>query len=306
MNRRVCTVIAALAMLAGCATTTTYHQSRSNIFSPEDISTLVLDLGIDADKIYLVDTVPDSAERLGLAGSVQAAAASSAQSTPLSPGTSTGEAMAGSAIGMVIGVQLVKLSQDYKEQSAANSKVLPILGILPKAQLAETMRTTLLQQANAQQAITFLNSSDTPRNTLLAEPELRFNSDLSRIEVKLNATIRDGISRDLLYQNTFEYWSRPISSQNNCEENCSLWAAENARLLNQYLQEGCAELVDMLLHDLGSTLRPEPTAATPQKTHKITCDRGTVFMRGSTVKVGPDRVWLKDLRGNLRSIYGSL
>lgn len=305
MRDRFIACLVVLMFLAGCTTANTYYQSKSTFVGPQTVAKLALNLAIDEDKIYQVDTRPNAAERLNMASAANTAAQNSFQTTPLPPGTSTGQAMAGAAVGMVIGLQIVKMSQDAQEQAAANKKALPIQEFLPRDRMAELIKGDILNQVKAQDSITFLKASAEPLNTLLAEPELRFNFDLSRIEVKLNATIKDGNSQEPLYQNSFEYWSKAIGGPNDCLGNCSLWTADNASLLNQDIEEGCKEIVAMLLYDLAATSRPEQKETGAEKTYKFSDKRGTIFMRGKLVKSETDRAWLKDLRGNLRSIPGT-
>lgn len=183
MKTKLIALWVCITFLGGCATTSDYYQAQANNVRPEDVSTLFLNLSIDENKIYLVDTTPDSAERLFLAQSGTLAARNNIQTTQLPANVSAGEAAAGAAIGVVIGMQIVKMSQDAKEQSDANKKVEPIAQIIPKNHLVEMLTTKLRNEAMAQKTIAFLESSSegqkyATQNTLLAEPELHFNFDL--------------------------------------------------------------------------------------------------------------------------------
>ena len=306
MKSKLLTILVFVTFLVGCTTKSTYYQSQSNLVHFRDISTLVLDLEFDEDKIYLVDHIPDPSERLAVNAAAMNAASESLQSTSLPANTSSGAAAAGAAAGMVIGSVLVNMHQDAKEQDVANDKAAPIQQLLSKELMAEMLRTIILNEANSQSTIEFIESTSSTENILLAEPELHFNFDLSRIEVKLNATVKDGLTRKTLYRNSFEYWSRPIGTVNNCDVNCALWIEEDASLLTTYLEEGCVEVMAMMMYDIEASLLQEQSKAAPQKTLKISSDRSTVYFRGSPVKLGDGRVWVKDLRGNMRSINGVL
>jgi hypothetical protein len=306
MKSKLVSMLVCIALLSGCVTKSAYYQSQTHFGNFEDVSTLVLRLETDQEKICLVDSRPDPSERLAAGQAASVAAVSSIQSTPLPPDASPGAAAAGAAIGMVIGMQIIKVSQDAKEQSAANKKAEPILEHFTKDRLADMLNSNILKEAKTQGKITLVESSSAALNSLLVEPELHFNSDLSRIEIKLNATIQDGKSQEVLYRNTFEYWSKPTGIVNECDQNCALWTAEKGHLLTAYLAEGSQEVMAMLLYDIEASIQQDQSAAQPQRTHRITSDRGTVFLRGTAVKVGEGRVWVKDLRGNIRSIYGQL
>jgi hypothetical protein len=263
------------------------------------------------NKTYLVDTHPDSTERLASAQAASVAAGSSLLTTPLPPGTSPGEAVVGVAVGMIIGMQIVKSFEDSKAQAEANQRTAPIEQYFPRHAVVDMMSTYIMDAANAQTNIDSVHLSmadpkfETVR-TLFAEPELHFNVDLSRLEIKLNAGIKDLASQKMLYQNSFEYWSKPIGSTNQCEENCTIWTRDDGKMLTFYLKEGCEEIISMLLYDLETLASQGQITSSPQMTHHIISERGTVFLRSSLVREAEDRVWLKDLRGNLRSIYGRL
>lgn len=297
--------------LVGCAPKSTYYQSHAEVGNPLAFRTMALHLDLEENDIFIVDTQMDPMERLRSAEAVSMAAANSLAGTSLPQNVSVTEAVAGAAVGTVIGIYIVKAFNESSEKDAANKKAESIERQFSKQAVAGMMRSYIEEAAKAQTFIDFvpLSSADVKfgRACILdVQPELHFNVDLSRLEVKLNASVRDDASRDVLYQNSFEYWSKPIGSFNQCEANCALWLEDAGELLEFYLREGCEESVAMLLYDLQQIAGKKQPVALPMKTHHVTSERSTVFLRSSLVKEMANRVWLKDLRGNVRSIFGRL
>lgn len=309
--KQMLTIVCCGILLVGCAPKNTYYQSHAQVANPLAFSTMALHLELEENDIYIVDTQIDPMERLRSAETASMTAVGSLAGTSLPQNVSGTEAVAGAAVGMVIGMFIVKAFNESSDKDRANKKAESIEHQFSKQAVAGMMRRYIGNAAKAQTDIDIvpISSADVQfgRGCILdVEPELHFNVDLSRLEVKLNASVRDEMSRDILYQNSFEYWSKPIGSVNQCEANCALWLKDAGELLELHLREGCEESVAMLLYDLKQVAGDKQSITLSMKTYHVTSERGTIFLRSRLIKEMANRVWLKDLRGNIRSIFGRL
>jgi len=289
-------------IFSGCANTKTYNIYNAKLNMKADLSKFVLDLDINEENICVVDIYPNPADAITFQYVNQ---------ITVPQGTNTAVASGiGTAANILTQVILTEW-QNNKIQNQANEKVVPLLKVYDKDRLLKLFKHKTLAEISTQQqfSITDISNPDLKLKThlnLKIQPDLRFSNDLARFQIKLNVSISDSDLSEPVYSNSFEYWSPLVGSKKAEIDRTELWIANDGRLLSSYVEEGSKEVIEMLIYEL-SILQSKKEQMPPNyKTQRIFNDRGYYSFRGYTIRTTEDRVWIKDLRGNIRSLHGQL
>ena len=295
-------VLLLVLFLSGCASSKCYNVYQADLNDKTDLSTFLLQFDIKEENIYAVDIQPNPAA---------APAAPYVQQVTVPQGINPGAA-SGAVAFANISVQLfLNNSHKKKLQELANEKAAPMVQQFTKERLLQFVEEKLLNEISSQDHFAVVDQankakSSVPVPLLKIQPDIRFSSDLTRLQVKLNILIRFPKSTEPMYKNSFEYWSPVVGFEEKEKNRPSVWADNDGQLVTLYLAEGCKEVVDMFTYDLATIKASKEQSPPKYRTYLISNDQGQYIQRCYPVKIKEDRVWVKDLRGNIRSLYGKL
>lgn len=289
-------------VISGCAASNKYNIQKFNIEERNNLSRLQLNMQIEEDKIYIVDIMkdPSVATHFNYVREVKVPA-----------GTNTTAAgAAGTAANLMTQVVFTE-SHKKKLHKAANKKANSIRDLYSKVRLLSLLKETLLKESLSQNKLAIVEQQVAEKEgkklyLLKSQPEIRFSNNLTCLKMKLNVSILPAKYRDPVYKNTFEFWSPLVGPKLSESERCALWTNSDGKLIEDFIKRSCKEVMDMLAYDLQAFQISENQESKRFKTQKIYNEIGYYYIRGYPLKTSGDRVWIKDLRGNIRSYNGTL
>ncbi|SEA17240.1 hypothetical protein [Microbulbifer marinus] len=293
----------ACVLLAGCAHSSKYHIAAGDTQKIQSLERIYLEVEPLENGPLSVEIHPEPWRYQAAASNVAAAQYSA---PPPPPGTSAGQAAAAGVAGGLIGTLIVSEMAKGQAQKAAQEPAQPLIEALMGRAIERDVREALVDgmltsEFAAGNAVEYgpLPEKGAPQLVLL--PSIKLTNGLNVLKFNINAELRNG-GRQPLYRNSIEYWSAGTGSGDK-QENLVYWRAADLEAFYAELQQAIAHTSSYLAHSLGGTL---PEVDTKQATHKIAGGSGWVMMRGNLVYSTDDYTVLKDLRGNIKIISGSL
>lgn len=232
--------------------------------------------------------------------------ATAQQSTPVPPGTSAGEAAAASVIATVMISSINQNSQYTQAQRKVSTlnKVLNDLGgveFLNQVAKNNFNHFSLYPIANKAEIYDY----DSQLAIITIEPEVILNNDLSKLRVKTNISMHKPGVENSFYSNTFEYWSEPVRPDDSETKREHYWSDNKADNFKHYLNTGMMSILNAFESEL-KILTLGMDSENSYKTIRYKDDSGIHYIRGILLEKSELRFLVRDLRGNIKSLYGEV
>ncbi len=254
-----------------------------------------LEVVLDEDRFLSVSVLQNPEHRAAMSQSLSTAY----QSTTPPSGTGSGEMVAA----YVITAYLFRAGADSNMHSKASGKALALVKLMKGERSKERVVTLFRERFKDMESIKLHNPDENAgycENTATVCPQVQLSNDLRMLEVKVDFSVTVKRTGEVVYKNSFIYLADPAPS----ESRITYWADADARQFFQALDLALGEIVKMIDLDFlpAGGGRHEAQVFTIKYRNEI----GTFYERGTLLRNTNQRIVLRDLRGNLRSLPGEL
>lgn len=293
-----------LVFLTACSTPSHYNIRQVSQNELHDFDRSYIEYEVTPNSTLQVERVLDPQDALQTSQSLTA----SQYSTPVPAGTSPGQAAAGGLIATMIVASMNKEKAYTQAQQKAEVLISTLESIKFSDQLLEKS-TMVFSEFDiipqiATNSITKENKSGIAK--VVVSPQVSLSNNLGKAKVKANITIINNHADSVIYKNSFEYWSAPVLPNSGESERQEYWDNNEAEALLAELNIGLSNIRSMFEHDLKEVLTPENTEKGQAKTLRYQDTVGKSFLRGELIKRSENRFEVRDLRGNIMSIAGTV
>ncbi|WP_323846179.1 hypothetical protein [Microbulbifer magnicolonia] len=301
---KIITIVAlAGALLAGCAHSAKYHLASGDADSIRSLERIYLDIAPLENGPLSVEIYPEPWRYLSVSSNVAAAQYSA---PPPPPGTSAGQAAAAGVAGGLIGTLIASEMAKGQAQSAAQKPAEPLVEALMGRAIERDVREALVDgmltsDFAASNTLEYAPLPDDGAPQLVLQPSIKLTNGLNVLKFNINAELHAG-GKQPLYRNSIEYWSAGTGNSDK-QENLYYWRAADLEAFYGELQQAIAHTASYLAQSLDGSL---PAAEEKQATHRIAGNDGWVMMRGNLLQSTDEYTVLRDLRGNIKIISGTL
>ncbi|WP_308364697.1 MULTISPECIES: hypothetical protein [unclassified Microbulbifer] len=296
-------IILALAslLLGGCAHSAKYHIASGDMQTIQSLDGIYLDVAPLENGPLTVEIHPEPWRYQSIAN-----AQYQYYTPPSSPNVSPGQAAAAGAVGGLIGTLIASKMAKDQAQNAAQQPAQPLIDGLAGRALQRDVREAVVDgllssEFAAARSLRYGPITDEKAPRLLLQPSIKLTNGLDVLKFNINAELFAG-GKQPLYRNSVEYWSAGTGYVDK-QGNLAYWLAGDLEAFYGELNLAMAHTSDYLAQSLGGTL---PREDEKQATHKIAASGGWVMLRGNVIQETDQFTVLKDLRGNIKIIRGTL
>ncbi|MCW8125434.1 hypothetical protein [Microbulbifer halophilus] len=290
-------------LLAGCSQTSTYHIAVGDTPAIRALDGIYLQMEPLENGPLTVEVQPEPWRYQAVSSQAVAAQYSA---PPPSPGTSPGQAAAAGAVGGLLGTLIAKGMVKDQAQAAAQQPAMPLVEKLMGRAIQRDVREGLVDGVltsgfAAQHSLIYGPQTDRGLAVLKLQPSIKLTNRMDVFKFNINAELsRSG--EQPLYRNSIEYWSAGTGYGDKLD-NLAYWQVADLEAFYQELDSAIAHTSDYLAMSLDGAL---PEAQSQQATHKVAANGGWVMLRGNVIRAGDGLTVIRDLRGNIKIIRGSL
>lgn len=290
-------------LLAGCSHTATYHIATGDTAATRALEGIYLQMEPLENSPLTVEVRPEPWRYQAVSSQVAAAHYST---PPPSAGTSPGQAAAAGAVGGLVGTLIAKEMVKSQAQTAAQQPALPLVRKLAGRAIQRDVREGLVDgvltsEFAGQRSLVYGPQTDEDMAVLKLRPSIKLTNRMDVFKFNLNAELSNGGGQPL-YRNSIEYWSAG-TGYGRKPENLAYWQAGDLEAFYGELNSALAHTSAYLAMALNGGL---PEVQAEQATHKVASTGGWVMLRGNLISADNDLTVIRDLRGNIKIIRGSL
>lgn len=293
-----------LVLLTACSTPSHYNIRQVSQNELHDFDRIYIEYEVTSNATLQVERILDPQDALQTSQSLTA----SQYSTPVPPGTSPGQAAAGGLIATMVVASMNKEKAYTQAQQKAEVLISTLESLKFSDQLREKSNIVFSEFDIIPQiptsSITKENQSGIAK--IVVTPQVSLSNNLGKAKVKANISIINSHAGSIIYKNSFEYWSAPVLPNSGEFERQEYWDNNEAEALMAELDIGLTNIRSMFEHDLKEVLTTENTEKGQTKTLRYQDTIGKSFLRGELIKRSENRFEVRDLRGNIMSIAGTV